>query len=254
LRETLHVTRPWQTLIVIAVTTCGLSHNEAANADSVQEITGSLGGTSDFVFRGLSLSRGKPAAQASFDVEFAHEYYAGAFVATCDPNAGPSPNVEMDFWAGRYWRMSDNFSGDLRLSEYYYPDDPRHVGYDRTELTATLGFRNRVYLAAIYSPNMSGLGSSRTYHEGMVWAAELSARQPLTERLSLSAGVGHYGLDEVYDDNYNYWNVTFIATLAQFELQLAYLGVDGEAAQHFDPESVEDRVALTALWRFSSSH
>ena len=252
MRETLHVTRPWQTLIVIAVTTCGLSHPDAACADSVQEITGSLGGTSDLVFRGLSLTRGKPAAQASLDLEFAREYYAGAFVATADPNPGPSPPVEMDFWAGRYWRMSENFSGDLRLSQYLYPDDPRRVSYDRTEITATLGFRNRVYLAAIYSPNTKAVGSSRGYHEGDVWAAELSGRYPLNERLTLSAGVGHYGLDEVYDDSYNYWNVTFIATLAPFELQLAYLGVDGEAAQHFYSDTVDNRLALTALWRFSS--
>ena len=37
----------------------------AAHADSTQVITGSLGGTSDFVFRGLSLTRGKPATLAS---------------------------------------------------------------------------------------------------------------------------------------------------------------------------------------------
>jgi uncharacterized protein (TIGR02001 family) len=254
LRETLLVTRPWQTLIVIAVTACGLLHTDAASADGPPVVTGSLGGTSDFVFRGLSLTRGKPAAQASVDVEFAREFYAGAFVATTDPNPGPSPPVEMDFWAGRYWRMSENFSGDLRLSQYFYPDDPRHTSYDRTEVTATLGFRNRVFFSAIYSPNMEALGSSRVYHEGMVWAAELSGRHPFNERMSIAAGVGHYGLDEVYDDNYNYWNVTFIATLAPFELQLAYLGVDGDAAKHFDPESVDDRVAFTALWRFSSGH
>jgi uncharacterized protein (TIGR02001 family) len=253
LRETLLVTRPWRTLIVIAVTASVLSHTNAARADNVQVLSGSVGGTTDFVFRGLSLTRGKPAAQASLDIEFAREYYVGAFVATADPNPGPSPPVEMDFWAGRYWRLSDDFSGDLRLSQYLYPDDPRRVSYDRTELTATLGFRNRVYFSAIYSPNTKAVGSSSGYQEGNVWAAELSARHPFTERLSLSAGVGHYGLDEVYDDSYNYWNVTFIATLAPFELQLAYLGVDGEAKQHFVDSSVENRVALTALWRFASS-
>ena len=59
--------------------------------------TGSLGGTSDFVFRGLSLTRGKPAAQASLDVEFPKEFYVGAFVATCDPNPGPEPDGRNGF-------------------------------------------------------------------------------------------------------------------------------------------------------------
>ncbi|HEY6124599.1 MAG TPA: TorF family putative porin [Steroidobacteraceae bacterium] len=239
---------------MIAFTTAGLALAGAARADGVQLLSGSIGGTTDFVFRGLSLTRGKPAAQVSLDLEFPREYYAGAFVATADPNVGPSPPVEIDFWAGRYWRMSENFSGDLRLSQYTYPDDPRRVSYNRTELTATLGFHNRFYFAAIYSPNTKAVGSSSGYEEGNVWAVELSGRHPFNERLSLAAGVGHYGLDEVYHDSYNYWNVTLIATLAPFELQLAYLGVDGEAAEHFVEDSVENRVALTALWRFSSNH
>src|SRR5689334_2520083 len=77
----------------------------AAYADSATVVTGSLGGTSDFVFRGLSLTRGKPAAQGSIDVEFPKEFYIGAFAATCDPNPGPSPGLEVDIWAGRYWRV-----------------------------------------------------------------------------------------------------------------------------------------------------
>ncbi len=243
------MTRLIRPLLLIACAGCA-----AARADSAAVVTGSLGGTSDFVFRGLSLTRGKPAAQAALDVEFPQEFYVGAFVATTDPNPGPSPNYEMDFWAGRYWSVSENFSADLRLSEYTYPDDPRRITYNRTEITGTLGFRNELFVAAIYSPDTSAVGSRPGYHEGQAWAVELSGRHSLGERFSISGGVGHYGLDDVYRDSYNYWNATLTATLAPFELQLAYLGVDDNAGDHFNPQSVGDRVALTALWRFSSSH
>jgi len=224
-----------------------------ARGDSVRVFTGSLGGTSDFVFRGLSLTRGKPAAQASLDVEFPKEFYVGAFVATADPNAGPSPNFEMDLWAGRYWSVSENFSADLRLSQYTYPDDPRRVSYNRSEITGTLGYRNQLFVAAIYSPNTKAVGSSAGYEEGNAWAVEVSGRKALNERFSVSAGVGHYGLSEIYHDSYNYWNATLTASIAPFEVQLAYLGVDRNAEDHFDNKSVGDRVALTALWRFSST-
>jgi uncharacterized protein (TIGR02001 family) len=235
-------------LLLIACAGCAV-----ARADSVRIFTGSVGGTSDFVFRGLSLTRGKPAAQASLDVEFPKEFYVGAFVATADPNPGPSPNLEMDLWAGRYWNVSENFSADLRLSQYTYPDDPRRVSYNRSEITGTVGYRNQLFLAAIYSPNTKALGSSGGYEEGNVWAVEVSARKSLTEHFSISGGFGHYGLDQIYHDSYNYWNATVIATLAPFEIQLAYLGVDDNAADHFNRKSVGDRVALTALWRFSST-
>jgi hypothetical protein len=115
-----------------------------------------------------------------------------------------------------------------------------------------LGFLNRLYFDAIYSPNTKAIGSSAGYDEGNVWAVEISGRHPFNERYSLSAGVGHYGLEEIYGDGYTYWNATFTATLAPFELQLAWLGASREAESHFDSETVGNRVALTALWRFSS--
>jgi uncharacterized protein (TIGR02001 family) len=240
--------RPIRTLLLIACAGCAV-----ARADSVRVFTGSVGGTSDFVFRGLSLTRGKPAAQASLDIEFPKEFYVGAFVATADPNPGPSPNLEVDVWAGRYWSVSEDFSADLRLSQYTYPDDPRRVSYNRSEVTGTLGYRNQLFVAAIYSPNTKAVGSSAGYEEGNAWAVEVSGRKALGERFSLSGGFGHYGLNEIYHDSYNYWNATLTAQLSPFEIQLAYLGVDENAGEHFNSKSVGDRVALTALWRFSST-
>jgi uncharacterized protein (TIGR02001 family) len=228
-----------------------LAGSGLAQADTV--VTGSLGGTSDFVFRGLSLTRGKPAAQMSVDFEFPRELYFGAFAATTDPNPGPSPNYEVDVWVGRYWSLGENFSADLRLSHYAYPDDPRRVTYDRTEITGTVGYRNALYVAAIYSPHTRAVGSSPGYHDdGAAWAFELSGRRPLNDRWAVSAGVGHYDLEQVYDDSYSYWNVTVAATIAPFEVQLAYLGVSSHADRHFADGTVGDRVAVTALWRFSS--
>jgi len=242
------VKRAIQASLLIAVAACA-----AAQADTVHVFSGSLGGTSDFVFRGISLTRGKPALQASADVEFPQEFYVGAFVATADPNPGPSAPVELDAWAGRYWQVSDQVSADLRLAQYTYPNDPRLVSYNRSEVSATLGYRNQLFVAASYSPNMGAVGTAPGYREGSAWAFELSARQPINERFSLAAGFGHYALENVYADSYNYWNATLTANLAPFELQLAYLGVDSAAARHFRADSVGDRLALTALWRFSST-
>ena len=81
---------------------------------------------------------------------------------------------------------------------------------------------------------------------------EVAARHPFNDRYSLSAGLGHYDLEEVYHDSYNYWNLTLTAALKPFELQLAWLGVDSGADRHFSEDSVGNRLALTALWRFST--
>ncbi len=247
LRETLSVTRHPGTLILICLAGCG-----AAKADNSRVITGSVGITSDFVYRGISLTRGKPTGQASLDVEFANQFYAGGFIAGADPNPGPSPAVELDVWLGRYWQLENDFSLDLRLTQYTYPDDPRRVNYNRGEITGTLGYRNRFYAAAIFSPNTRALGSSPGYEDGGVWSLEVSARHPFNDRYTLSAGVGRYSLEDVYYESFNYWNVTLTAAFKPFELQLGYLGMDGMAGI-FTEDSVGDRVAVTALWRFSSA-
>lgn len=233
-------------MLLICLAGCG-----ATKAEPV--ITGSIGGTSDFVYRGLSLTRGKPAAQAAIDVEFPREYYLGGFIASADPNPGPSPDVEFDVWAGRYWRLGGNFSADLRLTQYTYPDDPRRVNYNRTEIAGTLGYRNRLFFAAVYSPNTQAVGSAPGYKDDGAWAVEVSGRHSLSARYAVSAGLGHYGLSGVYDGSYRYWNATLIATFSPFEVQVAYLGTDSEAEEHFLKESVGDRLAITALWRFSSN-
>ena len=97
MRESLAVKRIIGTLMLASLVACGV-----AKADGTQVVSGSVGVTSDFVFRGLSLTRGKPTAQASLDVEFPRELYVGGFIAGADPNPGPSPGVEFDIWAGRY--------------------------------------------------------------------------------------------------------------------------------------------------------
>jgi uncharacterized protein (TIGR02001 family) len=252
LRETLPVTRNFGTLLLVCLAGCAVARADEVRAPGTKIVTGSLGGTSDFVFRGLSLTRGKPAAQASLDVEFPREFYVGGFVANADPNPGPSPALEVDVWAGRYWRLAENYSLDLRLSQYTYPDDPRRVSYNRSELTGTVGFHNRVFIAAIYSPNTRAVGSSPGYKDEGAWALEVSTRHAFNERFALSAGAGHYGLEGVYDASYNYWNATLTATFRPFELQLAYLGSDPPEGLFLDSTD-GDRVAVTALWRFSSS-
>ena len=248
-------------LVCLAITGAALadetrddsSSHSSGTPSSATIISGSLGATSDFVYRGFSLTRGKPAAQASLDVEFPLGFFVGGFAATADPNPGPSPHMELDFWAGRYWRLGDYLSADLRLSQYLYPDDPRRVNYNRSEVTATMGYRNRVFVAAIYSPNTQALSSAPGYRNNGAWALEISARHPFNDRYSLAAGVGHYGLDGVYNESFSYWNITLVGSFKPIELQLAWLGVDTDATDIFIEDAVGDRVAFTALWRFSTS-
>jgi hypothetical protein len=158
---------------------CALASTALAQGSGTRSISATVGATSDFVFRGLSYTRGKPAGLASFDIEFPSQTYFGGFVSSADPNPGPSPAVEMDFWLGHHWGLGTSFSADLRLTHYMYPDDPRVADYDRDELTATLGIKDSVFLAATYSPNTDAVGSVAGFSDGEVWRWSCPVAGPL---------------------------------------------------------------------------
>jgi uncharacterized protein (TIGR02001 family) len=220
-------------------------------AQTSVQVSGSIGATSDFIFRGLSYTRGDPAAQASLDVETQSGLYAGTFVSTTNPNPGASPPVEVDLWAGWHREFSAWISADLRYTHYMYPDDPRVADYDRDEITATLGLRGIAFVSATYSPNTDAIASAPGYDEGDTWTAEVSARHALSERWSVSAGVGRYFLDEIYGDDYDYWGATLSADFAPIELHLAVLGADDTAERIFSSRTAGERVAVTVLYRFA---
>jgi uncharacterized protein (TIGR02001 family) len=214
-------------------------------------LSGSIGATSDFVFRGLSYTRGDPAVQGSLDLELPIGIYTGTFVSSTNPNPGNSPSAEVDLWAGYTHSFNEWISTDLRFTHYMYPDDPRVAEYDRDELTATLGVHGRVFLSATFSPNTEAIASTPGLSEGDSWAIELSASQPLSSRWSLSAGVGRYLLDEIYADDYDYWSISVSADFSPLEVHLALLGADDTAERIFTKRAAGERVALTALYRFS---
>src|SRR5215510_13710606 len=142
-------------IIGVGALACGWAH-----AGTTRTLSGSIGATSDGVYRGLSYTRGQPAALGSVEIEFAPQLYAGMFATSVDPNRGESPGAEVDAWAGWHWSPVESLSGDLRLTHYAYPNDPRIADYDRDELTVTFGLHDAFFLGVTYSPNTEAIGSN----------------------------------------------------------------------------------------------
>ena len=223
-----------------------------SSAAAQTRVSGSIGATSDFVFRGLSYSRGDAATQASVDLELSSGLALGAFTSSVNPNPGRSPNAELDLWAAYSRSLNDWLAADLRYTHYMYPDDPRVADYDRDELTATLALRGSAFISASFSPNTDAIASTPGFSKGDTWSLELSGRHALSERWTISAGIGRYFLDEIYGIDYDYWGATLSADFAPVELHLAVLGSDGTAERIFTSRNAGERVAATILYRFES--
>lgn len=85
-------------------------------------LTGTVTGASDYVFRGISQTRSRPAVQGSLEVSHEIGLYAGAFASNV---AFPGTNArqEVDLMAG-YRRTISGFTFDVGGIWYTYP------GYD----------------------------------------------------------------------------------------------------------------------------
>ena len=84
--------------------------------------TGNVGLFSEYRFRGIAQTFGKPALQGGFDYSHAPTgIYLGNWNSNVSSGAGfPGANLEMDFYGG--WKKSwDDWGLDLGVIYYYYP-------------------------------------------------------------------------------------------------------------------------------------
>jgi uncharacterized protein (TIGR02001 family) len=219
---------------------------------------GSLAGTTDYAYRGVSQTRGKAAIQGDLHYETSTQFSGnstsrwtmGLWASTMDLNPGPGPTLEIDTWLGRNWTFAEDWDVSLRYTHYFYPNDPRPLSYDYDELMASVGFRSRLYATVSWSPDASRYSKTMAAKDRSAVSYELAAVQPLARHLSLAGGLGYYDLSTLFDHGYWYYNASLTYSLDPVALSVAYIGTDHQARELFGYQSTGNRWALTALWRF----
>src|SRR5574337_1016402 len=122
------------------------------------QLSGSLGIVSDYRYRGVSLSDGKPAAQLGVAYDGAGGWYAGAFASTADFGRPARADVQLlpyagyadSLFPGLAWAVGLSYAAFLRSHDYDYPElywglatdrlrarlrsEERRVGEDRRAL------------------------------------------------------------------------------------------------------------------------
>src|SRR6476661_782911 len=89
-------------------------------------VTGNISLVSDYRFRGIDQTFGKPAIQGGFDYSHASGVYLGNWNSNVNQGAGyPGGNIEMDFYGG-YKKAFGDLGLDVGFIYYYYPGtDPK---------------------------------------------------------------------------------------------------------------------------------
>lgn len=135
-------------------------------------ITTNVSLTTDYMFRGLSQTRSRPAIQGSLDIEHSSGLYVGGFASNVD-FLGLDANIELDALAGyRFTVLGIKF--DVGAIYYAYPGYTRPDGGFRLDYLEVAGRASYeagpvTFLASVYySPDyqlQSGVG---VYAEGGV--------------------------------------------------------------------------------------
>lgn len=198
----------------------GLALCALSNSASADELSWSATatGTSDYIFRGLSLNNEDPAFQASIDAEYGI-WYAGLWGSMVDDGAAYEP-VELNLYAG-VKPVVGPVTFDFGVIYYFYPWAEDSDG-DIFELKAAFDWSpvDKLTLspAVYWIPDQSNADSITTY-EGTA-AYELPAVGVFSPSVS-----GTVGWTEA-DVEYTYWNAGLALAVEKFTFDFRYWDTD----------------------------
>jgi uncharacterized protein (TIGR02001 family) len=222
-------------LKLACVTGCLLLAAQGAQAQFSSTITA----TSDYDFRGVSLSAKDPALQASVDYAFPNGFAIGAWASNIDYGDEFDGDLELDLYANYTGEINDSTSWTAGIVWYLYPgsDDSatQFKILDYPEIFFGLNFGD-LGLKQWYTNDYSGSDESAWYTEAN-YAFEL----PQNFSLTLHAGYSYGDAFDLADAEYFDYGVTLGYAAGNFNLGLKIVGTDIDGAED-DVFNAEDRI------------
>lgn len=194
---------------------------------SAHTVTGNIAFTTQYVFRGLTQTNGKPALQGGLDYAHTSGFYAGSWlsniswftdqnngtksapVALSSPGGGRSNSatLEWDIYGGFKNSFADNWTYDVGGLYYYYPGTYDNLGAYRKpntfEVYGAIGYK---WVTLKYSRGVSNHTFGVNEGKGASYL-DLSALVPLGESgFNLQAHIGRQKYPG--DANAGYWGAS----------------------------------------------
>ena len=165
------------------------------------ELSGSLTGTTEYIWRGYSKSDGKPAAQANIDYEFKSGIYLGSFASTvnfADYGFENRSTLEFRPYLGFAYQLSDDWRFNTAWTRYIYDGKIFGQQVDYNEFYFYTHFRDLLTINLNFSEN--------SYQQNrMSFNSEITGRYPITNSIEISSTVGYNKQKKVLQYDYLYW-------------------------------------------------
>ena len=213
----------------------------ASGEAAAGEFHGYVTAGTDYVFRGVSQSNEDPSLQGGLDYTLANGFFAGAFAARIDYPAIPLRpdvgSVELDAYLGFSRPAGRDFTWDIALVHYQYPDsEAQNDAYQ--ELAFNLHYRDVARLGLTASDDARTGGASG-------WTAELELRQPIGPDFQVSGTLGHYAFSRSDWRDYQYWDIGVSSVLGPVTVDVRYYDTSDEAITLAGPLLTRGRVVAS---------
>lgn len=221
----------------------------AANA-SAYEFSANVAYSSDYRFRGISQGDRSQAISGGFDMNFDSGWYAGTWASNV--GAWSVATIEVDYYGGYSFDLTDGVGADVGVLWYNYPQDGADPDLDYVEVYGSLAFSGAT-VGFNYSPDYFAETDTFWYLYG---AYEFA----INDMLSLGAHLGFnaFADEEAFasfmgddpqilgEDGYLDYNVSLNAALSLVDVSLAVIGTDLDEEQCFAGSDLcEDSLVLT---------
>jgi len=191
------------------------------------QVTGNLGLTSDYRFRGVSQSQNAPAVQGGVDYAHSSGFYIGNWNSSVSSQVYTAgAGLESDLYAGYKKEIFKGITVDIGTYNYFYPRATTSAqtgsNFDTYEGFVGLGYKD--IISAKYSQTL-GNGYFGTANARGTNYTQVDAKLPVPIIKNLSA-VAHYGRTNVANSSnldYNDVNAGFVYSLPKsLDLSVKY--------------------------------
>lgn len=223
--------------------------------------------TSDYVFRGASLSSEDPAVQASLDWNY-NNFYAGIWGTNLDLTGfdqgpgGPgdtveagTSSIEYDLYLG-YASSLGAIDYDFSMVYYWYPSDTGNLEADVLEFwlelshTLATALTPTVGMLVVYSPDATLEDGGYTYIKGLLALA-------LNDSIGVDIAIGSIDVegDKATPAGYGYthWETGVTGSVKGFDLDLRYHDTN-EQASYVEvwggTDAIDSRIVFTVSRSF----